>query len=144
MKKIFFFLPFIIFAIVASSQNINLYPTNWWVGMKWNKVQLLVRAADQNISNEKVSVNYPGITLKKVSKFANSHYLALDITIAANTKPGIAKVKVGNETINFPLQKEEQVMAPNLPTELLLLTSFTSSCPTGLAMATPQTTGLQE
>ncbi len=105
MKKIFFFLPFIIFAIVASSQNINLYPTNWWVGMKWNKVQLLVRAADQNISNEKVSVNYPGITLKKVSKFANSHYLALDITIAANTKPGIAKVKVGNETINFPLQK---------------------------------------
>lgn len=105
MKKIFFFFPFIIFAIVINAQNINLYPTNWWVGMKWNKVQLLVRAANQNISNEKVTVNYQGITLKKVSKFANSHYLALDILIAANTKPGIAKVKVGNETIDFPLQK---------------------------------------
>jgi glycosidase len=105
MKKLFFFFTFIIFVIVVNSQNINLYPTNWWVGMKWNQVQILVRAADQNISNEKVSVNYPGITLKKVSKFANSNYLALDLLIAANTKPGIAKVKVGNETIDFPLQK---------------------------------------
>ena len=33
-----------------NAQDIKVYPTNWWVGMKWNKVQLLVFSNDVNFN----------------------------------------------------------------------------------------------
>ena len=43
MKK-FFFACFLSLLIThyAFSQNVEVYPSNWWVGMKWNKVQIHV------------------------------------------------------------------------------------------------------
>lgn len=70
------------------TNNIKIYPTNWWVNMKWNKVQLLIKSDNVNFSQEKVRIKYPGISVSKVNKFENGKYLAVDIIIAPTAKPG--------------------------------------------------------
>ena len=90
MKKSF--LPFIIlfhFSFIVNSQIIQIYPTNWWVGMKWNKVQLLIKSDSFGFNKEKVTMNYPGITILKVNQLDNSKYISLDIFISPLAKPGI-------------------------------------------------------
>jgi len=72
------------------------YPGNWWPGMKWNKVQLMIYGdAIGNAGN--FTINYPGVTLNKVHKPENNNYVFLDITIAPNAKPGMVKIN----TVNF-------------------------------------------
>ena len=97
MKKKLAALLVLIFActIICNAQYADVYPTNWWVGMKYNKVQLLVHAKEgenDDLSKEKVSINYPGITISNVHKFDNTKYLAIDITISPSAKPGIVKI----------------------------------------------------
>ena len=42
-----------------SQSNVEVYPTHWWTGMKWNKVQLIIHA--NNIAdNANVKLSYPG------------------------------------------------------------------------------------
>jgi hypothetical protein len=68
------------------SQYAEIYPTNWWVGMKWNKVQLLIHGKDDGFNNGKVNINYPGVSVINIHKFENGKYLAVDITIAPSAK----------------------------------------------------------
>ncbi len=74
------------------SQYAELYPSNWYTGMKWNKVQILVRGEYDGFSKEKVRINYPGVTLTKIHKFENGKYLALDLTIADTARPGFVDI----------------------------------------------------
>src|SRR5215203_1974930 len=94
LKKLALIICFTFVYLVSSAQSIQVYPTHWWVGMKWNKVQLLIRSSDDNFSKQTVSINYPGITVTGKHTFENGKYAAVDITIAANAKPG-------NITIHF-------------------------------------------
>ncbi len=105
MKKSFLFIFSLLSIAILHAQNIWVYPTNWWIGMKWNNVQLLIRSADKSISQEKVTINYPGVVLKKISKFDNPHYLALDVFLSPGAKPGIVKINLSGKTIDWPLQK---------------------------------------
>jgi glycosidase len=94
--------------LVSFAQYAKLYPTNWYTGMKWNKVQVLVRGDHEGFSKEKVRVNYPGVTLTKLSTFENGKYLALDLTIAATAKPGTVIIEFleGNKAhaVAWPLK----------------------------------------
>ncbi|KAB7727539.1 alpha-amylase [Rudanella paleaurantiibacter] len=74
-------------------------PTNWWVGMKDPKLQLLVYG--KNLSKAKVSTRYPGITVGKITSLPNTNYVAVDLTIAPTTKPGTVPLlfTVGGQTI---------------------------------------------
>lgn len=92
----------------SHAQFVKLYPTNWWAGMNHNKVQVLVRADERNIQDIKVSIDYPGITLKKVHQFENPHYLALDIFISPAAKPGVVKINFGGDLVNWPLQARRE------------------------------------
>ena len=78
------------------SQYAEIYPTNWWVGMKWNKVQLLIHGKDDGFNNGKVNINYPGVSVINIHKFENGKYLAVDITIAPSAKPGIVNIEFSN------------------------------------------------
>lgn len=71
-------------AQTPSIQRIN--PTNWYVGMKNPKLQLLVYG--KNIGDCDVKINYQGISLEKINKVENPNYLFLDLNIASDTKPG--------------------------------------------------------
>ncbi len=69
----------------------RIEPTNWWVGMKYPELQLLVYG--NNIASSVVSIDYNGVTISKVTKVENSNYLFLDLHISPNTKPGIVPIK---------------------------------------------------
>jgi hypothetical protein len=68
--------------------GITAYPSNWFVQMKWNKVQVLLRSTDFDFSKAKVTINYPGVKVIKVVPFSNSHYVAVDVAIDASAKAG--------------------------------------------------------
>jgi len=94
--------------LIASSatfaaQQTNIYPSNWWVGMKMNHLQLLIRSDDTKLSSQFVQINYPGVKLIKVHHFANSRYMALDIDIAADAKPGTVYLNFGKTKLSWPL-----------------------------------------
>ncbi len=92
-------------ALVATSfaqPTIQCYPPNWWAGMQWNKVQLMLHV-DSGFSfgnNSKIAINYPGIKIEKINKVQNNRYLFVDVVIAANTKPGNATVAISGLTNN--------------------------------------------
>jgi neopullulanase len=75
---------FSLFAQTPSIQRVN--PTNWYVGMKNPKLQLLVYG--KNINDCEVKVSYPGVTLVKTNKVENPNYLFLDLNIDPTTKAG--------------------------------------------------------
>lgn len=88
--KVFFLCSLLLSAVAAFAQP-ELYPTNWWTGMKWNKVQVLVRN-ESSLSGANVRVNYPGVSLLKIHKLENEKYLALDLSISPSAKPGDVKI----------------------------------------------------
>ena len=77
MKRFFLIFCFLFFiSYLATAQYADVYPTNWWVGMKWNKVQLLVHGSYDTFNREKVRIDYPGVKLDKVDRLENGKYMA--------------------------------------------------------------------
>jgi glycosidase len=75
------------------AQDINLErvePPFWWIGFNKAEVQLLVYG--KNISSATVSIDYPGMVIKKINKVGNPNYLFLDISISKGTRAGIATI----------------------------------------------------
>jgi glycosidase len=64
----------------------HLEPANWWVGMNYHQVELMVHG--DNISATQPQINYPGVQILSVVKTDNPNYLFVTIDIAAHTKPG--------------------------------------------------------
>lgn len=86
MKKLTTSLLFILLAIqVYSSGNVRVEPMFWWAGMNNPNLQLMVYGPE--IGNSRVSVDYPGVTLKSVSQVENPNYLFIDLTIEG-AQPG--------------------------------------------------------
>jgi neopullulanase len=88
MKKILSII-FLLNAFCGFSQSPSVQridPTNWFVGMKNPKLQLLVYG--KNINDCEVKINYPGVTLEKINKVENPNYLFLDLNIAPETQAG--------------------------------------------------------
>ncbi|HEX5112482.1 MAG TPA: cyclomaltodextrinase N-terminal domain-containing protein, partial [Saprospiraceae bacterium] len=63
------------------AQHIEVYPSNWWVGMKWNKVQLMLYGENVGYCNG-VTIKYPGVSVAKINKVENKNYLFVDIIIS--------------------------------------------------------------
>jgi neopullulanase len=80
----------------------NTYPANWWVGMKYNKIQLMIRG--EGVGNHTgFTTTYPGVIIAKVNRFANKNYVILDMTISPVAKPGTIGIRTrkGTEPVNF-------------------------------------------
>ncbi|MDE3235875.1 MAG: glycoside hydrolase family 13 protein [Bacteroidota bacterium] len=73
---------------VFSTAQVSVYPTNWWIGMKHNAIQLLIRGNDVLFNKSQLYINYPGVSVKKVTPLENGKYMAVDIVISAAAKPG--------------------------------------------------------
>ncbi|MFM7428272.1 MAG: cyclomaltodextrinase N-terminal domain-containing protein [Flammeovirgaceae bacterium] len=43
---------------LSHAQSIEVYPPHWWVGMKLNTVQVLLRSTDPTFSMQTFIVNY--------------------------------------------------------------------------------------
>ena len=114
MNRIYFFvllfLSSIDQAVYAQIQRVN--PTNWWVGMKNPKLQLLVYGPQAGTLA--YSINYPGVKLVKTNTVENPNYAFLDLTIASTTKPGTLRIvgKRGNQSIVQPFDLKARDKSP--------------------------------
>lgn len=114
IKKLFYFLLLIICCINLSAQNIEVYPTHWWIGMKNPNLQLMVHS-------EKIADKIPmvkmvaggveiadGITLKQIERVENPNYVFLDLVIDKNAKAGVRTFSFGTGAgtvkINYELK----------------------------------------
>jgi glycosidase len=70
--------------------------------MKNQSLQLMLHSS-QDISKA-ISINYPGVQIKRVTQPSNRHYVFIDIDIAPTTKPGNIKISSGNEYIQYELK----------------------------------------
>lgn len=95
MKKYLLFLACNFFFLIAvlSQTSIKCYPTHWWTGMKWNKLQVMVYG--DKIANDfpmlKMPVTgiklAPGVSLIKINRVENPNYIFLDLVIDPAAKP---------------------------------------------------------
>jgi glycosidase len=85
---------FLILFSATAQTNVQCYPTNWWTGMKWNKLQIMVHG-------DKIADHFPmikmgpkgmklttGVTLMMINRVENPNYVFLDLVIDATAKPG--------------------------------------------------------
>lgn len=101
MKKLIlivyaFALTFSVFALNVD----RVEPTFWWVGMKNPTVQLMVHG--QEIAAAEISLNYPGVKIKSISRQSNPNYVFIDLLISP-------EAKVGTFPIEFRKNKKEAV-----------------------------------
>ena len=85
MKRIVLLLT--LFISIQSLHSADVYPTNWWVGMKDPSLQLMIHQKDIGKFNT-ISISYAGLTQIKISKVENTNYVFIDLVIGAATKAG--------------------------------------------------------
>ncbi len=77
----------------------EVYPGNWWAGMKMNKVQLIIHEKDRTVilavAKLVVQSSSPDIKIIKVNTVENKRYLFVDVEIAANAKPQTVTISFG-------------------------------------------------
>jgi len=61
-------------------------PPNWWVGMKWNDLQLMVYGSD--LVNVKVKSISDNLRVSKIHQPENSNYLFVDLHVSEIAQPG--------------------------------------------------------
>jgi glycosidase len=70
-------------------------------------VQILVHGNYDGFNKEKISIQYPGIQLLKITPLENGKYLTIDLQIAATAKPGDVEIVFNNSgkinTLKWPL-----------------------------------------
>ncbi len=101
MRKNIFLLVLLFVAICAHTQ-VNVYPTNWWVGMKENKLQLMIYSKDKDIAVEKLQFKSSSKDIKiiKLHKPENRHYIFVDLEIAKTAKPQTVKFSFSGVVLN--------------------------------------------
>src|SRR5688572_13777497 len=80
----------------------HLEPANWWVGMKYHQVELMVHG--DNIGETQPDVDYPGVDILAVAKADSPNYLFVTLDIGSAAKPGkfpIRFLKGGIERSRF-------------------------------------------
>ena len=91
----------------------HVEPMHWWLGMKNPDLQLLIHG--KGIASASVTVQEPGLQLRKVNKTTNPNYLFLDLVVAPQAKAGIYHIRFSaggqSKTIDYEL-KAKSAMAP--------------------------------
>src|SRR5450432_1031287 len=101
--KTYFFLPVLFLFYFSVAQNeIKVYPTSWWIGMKNPRLQLLIQG--NNFNRNGFKINYPGIKVDSVLSLQNPDYLIVNLTISPDAKPGNLKLDFNGSVVNFPLE----------------------------------------
>jgi hypothetical protein len=110
MKRAFYVPVLIIVGLLLPTMQATAteaYPSNWFVNMKYNQVQVLLRSVDADFSKATIAINYPGVKVQKIHHFENGHYIAVDLEIVATAKPGNVQFKITSSSkttvFNWPL-----------------------------------------
>ena len=112
MKKLSTLFLLALFQYLATAQTISrIEPQNWWIGMKYNKVTLLIYG--DKISELTPSIEHKGAEITTIEKVENPNYLFVTIAISPDAKVGKVKIvfKNGKKIIitkDFPLLEREK------------------------------------
>lgn len=102
------FFYFSIFHIYAQEPIERVEPPNWWVGMEYNSIELLVYGKD--IASYKVTLDgYEGVSLENVKTVENSNYLFISLNISEEALAGELLLKFnktgsGSFTYSYPIE----------------------------------------
>jgi len=81
-------------------------PANWWTGMKKSEFQILVYGP--GIGNSKVTLSYPGVTLREAAKVENPNYVFLYVNVSKSARAGSVPITFTNGAekfvYNYPLK----------------------------------------
>ncbi|KPQ00660.1 MAG: glycosidase [Bacteroidetes bacterium HLUCCA01] len=98
----------VIFIPILFAQSIQidrLEPENWWAGFENPNLQLLVYGPD--ISDARVTIDYPGVRLLNSVVAENPNYLFLNLVLSEDVEPGNVPIvfRKGDEelTHSYPL-----------------------------------------
>lgn len=75
---------FVVLALHAQVQRVE--PAFWWTGMKNQELQVMLYGPQ--IADWTVSLNYPGVSIKEISKVDNPNYLFVYLNLSADARPG--------------------------------------------------------
>lgn len=88
MKKLLFIVLALAGSRCPAQPAVKVYPTNWWVGMKNPRLQLMLHGEGVGKGRLRLQ-SYPGVTLVKTHPVSNPNYLFADLLIGKNAAPGI-------------------------------------------------------
>lgn len=116
MKKLFTttFALFLLQLLVFGQKIDRIEPQNWWVGMKYNTVTVLLYG--ENISDLQPTVSYPNVQLVKKEVVENKNYLFLTLKINSTAKAGNVKINLNKQgklvlTKDFPILERRKKSA---------------------------------
>ena len=99
------------FLMSLSAQDVKVYPSHWFIGMKDPSLQLMIHGRD--IGKAKISMRpYAGVKLVKQYVPENMNYVFIDLTIAPTTKPGAITFNVSE---NGNLKTIPYILNPRNP-----------------------------
>ncbi|MFC3563627.1 glycoside hydrolase family 13 protein [Pedobacter jamesrossensis] len=96
-KIIYLLLVLILFQVggaLAAITVSRVEPANWWTGMKKSEFQILVYGP--GIGKSKVTLNYPGVSLREAATVENPNYLFLYVNVGKNAKAGNLPITFSN------------------------------------------------
>jgi hypothetical protein len=109
MKKLLFislFLPFVIAMAAAPKKGITrIDPTDWFVGMKNPKLQLMVYGPDI-AAVKTVTTDYPGVTIDEVVRPGSPNYLLVYLDLSG-AQPGEMTLQFDKKKYKYQLKARE-------------------------------------
>ena len=94
MQKISLFVICCLLGRAAGAQQLKVYPSNWWVGMKHSTIQVMIRGGNAGEAKS-VTVDYPGVTVVDWHRVSNAHYLFIHLRIDPAARPGTINIALG-------------------------------------------------
>jgi len=96
----------------SSAQIDRVEPPNWWLGFKNTRLQLMING--NGIGATTPSIHYNGVNLEAFHRAESPNYLFLDISIPADTSPGLMEILFTTESGNvisysYPLNRRERL-----------------------------------
>lgn len=105
---ILFFFTF--FILTAQSPTINkVEPPNWWVGMQWNTVQLMLYGDE--LDGITAEVDQEGLKIKAVHTPQNASYAFIDLEVDEGLEPGTYPITIRRNNSSTVLNYSIEVRA---------------------------------
>jgi glycosidase len=116
MKKLFSLFLFIPIYITLTAQNIEVYPTHWWIGMKNPNLQVMVHADDIANKIPMIKMSETGIRIAddinivNLERVENPNYIFLDIRMGKTARAGKYTISFGqgDKKVNINYEFKER------------------------------------